>query len=116
MALGRVLEHHDALGRVVVNGQIKAAVKNDPGAVGAVQLSDCGTALDMPRVPRNRHHIVHGDVLGEEVEKVAGPIQPIQALFDDPEVRIERSEVSQVGNGYIHDATTPSTPECHWKQ
>ena len=77
-ALGGVLEHHDALGRIVVNGQIKATVKNDHGAVGAVQLSDCGTALDMPRVPRNRHHIVDGDVLGEEVEN--GRLdQPIQA-------------------------------------
>ncbi len=108
MALGGVFEHHDALGRVVVNGQIKAAVKNDHGAVGAVQLSDCGTALDMPRVPGNRHHVVDGDVLGEEIEKVAGPGQPIQALFDDPEERIERGEVLQVGNGCLHDATSTS--------
>src|SRR6185312_4321120 len=36
VAFGGVLEHHDPLGRVVVNGQVKAAVKNDHGAVGAV--------------------------------------------------------------------------------
>ena len=102
---------YDAFGRVVVNGQIKAAVKNDHGAVGAVQLSDCGTSLDMPRVPRNRHHIVDGDVLCEDVEKMAGLNQPIQALFDDPKERIERSEVRQVGNGGLHDAASTSTPE-----
>jgi hypothetical protein len=51
VALGGVLEHHDALGHVVVNGQIKAAFKNNRGAVGAVQLSDCFTALNMPRYP-----------------------------------------------------------------
>jgi hypothetical protein len=42
VALGGVLERHDALGRIVVNGQVKAAFKNDHGAVGAIQLSDCG--------------------------------------------------------------------------
>jgi hypothetical protein len=47
VALGGVLGHHDALGRVVVNGHIKTAVKNDHAAVGAVQLSDRGTALDI---------------------------------------------------------------------
>ena len=36
MALGGVLEYRDALGRVVVYGQIEAAVKDDHGAVGAV--------------------------------------------------------------------------------
>ena len=51
VTLGGVLEHRDTHGRVVVNGQIKRAVKDDRGAVGAVQLSDCSTALDMPRVP-----------------------------------------------------------------
>ena len=104
MALGGVLEHHDALGRVVVNGQVKA-FKDDHGAVWAVQLSDGGTALEMPRVPGNRHHVVNGDVLREEVEKVAGIDQPVQALLDDPEERVERREVRQVGNRYCHDAT-----------
>ena len=88
----------------MVYGQVKAPVKNDHGAVGAVQLSDRGTALDMPRVPGNGHHVVDGDVLREEVEEVAGPGQPVQALFDDPEERIERGEVRQVGNGCLHDA------------
>jgi hypothetical protein len=111
VALGGVLEHHDALGRVVVNGQIKAAVKNDHGAVRAVQLSDCGAALDMPRVARNCDHVVDGDVLSQEVKKVTRFDQPIQALLDDPEERIERSEVRQVGYGCLHNATSTSTPE-----
>src|SRR5689334_18589550 len=36
VAFGGVLEHHDPLGCIVVNSQVKAAVKNDHGAVGAV--------------------------------------------------------------------------------
>jgi len=111
VALGGVLEHHDALGGVVVNGQIKAALKHDRGAVGAVQLSDRGPALDMPRVSGNRHHIVDGDVLGQEIEKVTRAGQPVQALLDDPEERIERGEVRQVGNGCRHHGTPTSTSE-----
>ena len=78
MPLGGVLEYHDTLGRVVVYSQIKAAVKNDHGAVGAVQLkpSNCGTAVDMPRVPGNCHHVVNGDVLCERSKKWPGPASP----------------------------------------
>ena len=76
VALGGVLEDHDARGRVVVNGQIKAAGQERSSRRRAVQLSDRGTALDMPRVPGNRHDVVDGDVLGEEVEEVAGSARP----------------------------------------
>jgi hypothetical protein len=64
----------------------------------------------MPRVPGNRHHVVDGDVFGEEVEEVAGSRQASQALFDDLEERIERREVREVGDGCLRDAPLLADP------
>ena len=50
MTLGGVLEDHDALGLVAVDGQVKVSVENDRSAVGPVQLGHLGTALDMVSV------------------------------------------------------------------
>jgi hypothetical protein len=46
LARAGVLEDHRSLGRVMVHGQVKAAVKDEDIAVRSVQLGDRGAALD----------------------------------------------------------------------
>lgn len=97
-----------------MDGQAEAAVKDDHGAVGAVQFGDRGPALDVPGVSGDGHHVVDGDVLGEDVEEVAGPGQRVQALFDDAEERPSAAKSVRLAMGAF---TVPaSMPGRSWRR
>jgi hypothetical protein len=108
VSVAGIFEYRDALGRVVVDGQVGAVVNDHEGAVGTVEFGDRGAARDARRVAGNGHHILGDDVVGEELEEVAGPGQAVQSLLDDAEERVERGEVRKIRDGGLHDVTSPS--------
>jgi hypothetical protein len=63
-ALRGVLENDNSGDLVVMYGQVVAAIENDRGAVGAIQLGYGLAPCDTPRVARNRDDVLEDDVLG----------------------------------------------------
>lgn len=70
MSLGGVFEHHHAFGRVVVHGQVEAAIEGHRGAVRAVELGERRPTFDARRITGHRDDVLGDDVLGEEVEEM----------------------------------------------
>src|SRR3989475_12410031 len=110
-AFGGVLEHHDAGLEVVMDREVVTSVKDDHGAVRAVELGDSLAALDVPWVAGSRDDVVEDDLFGQQVEEVPTIGDAIEALLDDAKERVERLEVVEVGDRRRHDGPpSMSTP------
>src|SRR3984957_10401099 len=103
-ARGGVLEYHRALGRVVVSGQVIAAVEDKRVAVGPVEFGDRGAAFNPSGVAGDRDDVLEDDVFGEQVEEMGGSGQPVESLLDDAEERVKGGEIGQADDGRLHQA------------
>ena len=79
-----------------MDGEVKAPVEHEGVAIGSVQVRHGGATHDVPWVAGDRDDVVEYDIIGEEVEEVVPVGEPVEALFDDAEERVERCEVVQV--------------------
>lgn len=94
-----------------MRGQVVAAVEDESVAVGPVELGHRSAAFYPSGVAGNRGYVLEDDVLGEQVEEMAGSGQPVKPLLDDAEERVKRGEIGQADDGRLHDGGPfPSPP------
>jgi hypothetical protein len=76
--------------------QVKASVEEERGAVASIKLDQILTSYHAAGVIGHGDDEVEDDVVCEKLEKVVSVGEPLQALFDDAEERVQGTKVFNV--------------------